>query len=207
VSRLLHAITTSPEDRVEIDGLRGEPLVSSVVDGVSVWSTVLPDDVSPFTGEDLLAHHRVVCAIFERVAACLPARFPTFLTSEEPLLDQLPRLQAQLERVRDACEIAVTAAWLAGEPVEGPRPGTRYLQRRARLEKLADDLERTVGTDLLEARRKVALSEKVALSLALLVNRTTAGAVIQRITRSGPDVRILVNGPWPPYSFVDGPGS
>jgi hypothetical protein len=207
VSRLLHAITTSPESPVEGEGLRGEPLVSSVVDDVSVWSTVLPEAVSPFTREDLLAHHRLVCAIFERVEACLPARFPTFLANEELLLDQLPRLQAQLERVRDACEVAVTAAWLASEPVEGPWPGTRYLQRRARVEKLADELERLVGADLLEARRKVAPSEKVALSLALLVRRSTAGAVIRRITRRGPDVRILVNGPWPPYSFVDGPGS
>jgi len=38
--------------------------------------------------------------------------------------------------------------------------------------------------------------------MALLVPRVRAAEVRARLARVEPDVRILLNGPWPPYSFV-----
>jgi hypothetical protein len=43
----------------------------------------------------------------------------------------------------------------------------------------------------------------VALSAALLVPRASAENVRKRIARTEQDVRILINGPWPPYTFAD----
>lgn len=206
MSLLLHAITTAPEAPITIAGLRGEPLVNSAVGDAIVWWTSLHEDRPPFTREDLLANHHIVSSIFAQVAACLPARFPTFVASEEALVAQLPDVQLRLEGVRDACELAVTATWLTF-PKEGPLTGTRYLQRRARLERLADEVEQSAGADLLEARRTIRPSDNIAVSLALLIKRGNAEAVIQRLPPTGPDVRILVNGPWPPYTFVDRSGT
>ena len=47
--------------------------------------------------------------------------------------------------------------------------------------------------------RKPAL---VALSSAVLVARASAEDVKNRLIRAEQDVRILVNGPWPPYTFA-----
>jgi hypothetical protein len=67
---------------------------------------------------------------------------------------------------------------------------------------LADDLERELADVLLEARRQLCPSASVALSCALLLPVRQAEAARQRIPRSAADVRILVNGPWPPYTFA-----
>jgi hypothetical protein len=37
----------------------------------------------------------------------------------------------------------------------------------------------------------------------VLVPRASAENVTKRLTRSEQDVRILINGPWPPYTFAD----
>ncbi len=139
-------------------------------------------------------------------------------------------LSASLERVRGRTELAVTALWMAAEEETpapafrfAPRgsseastsgPGTRYLlqrrqvfagsdRRRVLAQQLADDLERLAAPDLAEMQRQVCPSQDVALSAALLVPRPKASEVKARIRRVAQDVRILVNGPWPPYSFAD----
>jgi len=211
VSLLLHAITT-PADA---------PAAATVclnVGGMTAWYTALPTDTGPFTKEDMLEHHRVVSQIFNRVDACLPARFPTLVADEDELRSQLEAkadvLAAQLGVVRGACEIAVTAVWTvepADDQLEAVPPGRRYLLRRAsserrrqRADQLADSLEQAAGQDVLQARRRVCPSAQVALSLALLLRRTTADNVRERLGRDlGEDVRILVNGPWAPYTFAD----
>jgi hypothetical protein len=218
---LLHAITTPPEGPSrEAAGLRGNPLTALEVDGLTVWATGLTVDTDSFSRADLLDHHRIVTEVFTRVEACLPARFPTLL--DGPRVQDLvgrryDELQQQLEIVRGACELAVTAVWTTAEdpkslPVE-TSPGRRYLlerqrtlsasdRRRARAVELADDLERELADVLLEARRQLCPSASVALSCALLLPVRQAEAARQRIPRSAADVRILVNGPWPPYTFA-----
>jgi hypothetical protein len=123
-----------------------------------------------------------------------------------------------VEKIHGKSEIAVTAVWIAADEdaqqPEAATPGKRYLlgrqrafagsdRRRARGRQLADQLERLAGSELVEVQRQVCPSPGVALSAALLVPRASANAVKARLNRVEPDVRILVNGPWPPYSFVD----
>jgi hypothetical protein len=188
---------------------------------LSAWATVLAADAPHFTREDVMEDHRLVNGVFERVSACLPARFPT-LVEEEALRRQLAaraeELEGRLEAVRGACELAVTAVWTAREEasaeVRADTPGRRYLlrrqaamagseRRRARASELADALEHLLGSELRLAQRRVCPSADVALSLALLVDRTAASDVRERLSLySAQDVRILVHGPWPPYSFA-----
>jgi hypothetical protein len=158
--------------------------------------------------------------VFARVESCLPARFPTVLDSERlgALVEERgSSLRQQLEAVRGACELAITVAWNAPEarpsiPSVGT-PGTRYLrqrqneltasaQRRARAEELAALVRDLVADRAREVRIEVCPSREVALSAALLVPRVDAEEVQRQLPRAARDVRILLNGPWPPYTFA-----
>jgi hypothetical protein len=170
-----------------------------------------------------LSHHRVVSEICAREEAVLPARFPGLSETVDALCAQLevqrPELMDQLASVRGCCELAVTALWTdTGEaaaqlPTADVTPGRRYMllrrlalassvRRQARARALADELESLLGPDLVKVERRLCPSSNVALSLALLVKRARAAAVQARLPRSGLDVRILVNGPWPAYTFA-----
>ena len=112
-------------------------------------------------------------------------------------------------------ETTPTEATTPGTQPEVSTPGTRYLRApparvcwlgpppRASPRELADEIERTVGDELVEATRSVCPSPTVALSAALLVPRAAASELKNRLLRERPGVRILVNGPWPPYTFAD----
>jgi hypothetical protein len=225
VSLLLHAITAPPETSssdLGVQGLRHDPLTRTDVAGLACWSTTLeaPADGTSFTRQDLLDHHRVVTEVFARVEACLPARFPTVLDSarlEALVAERDGSLRRQLEAVRGACELAITAAWTAPEatppiPSVGT-PGTRYLrqrqneltasaQRRARAEELGALLRDRVANRAREVQIAICPSREVALSAALLVSRVDAEEVLRQVPRAARDVRILLNGPWPPYTFA-----
>jgi hypothetical protein len=184
-------------------------------------ATALGHDLEAFTRADLLAHHRLVTELFESVDACLPVRFPTRVADADALQAQLVAQEAtlirQLEQVRDKCELAVTLVWTTEQPsadVYASTPGRQYLlkrrqaivdteRRQARAIELADAMERLGGADVLDARRRVCPSSTVALSMAMLIRRETVDWVRSRLGLiSTEDVRILVNGPWPAYTFV-----
>ena len=156
-----------------------------------------------WTRDDLLRHHAIVERIFAATPACLPARFGTRL-SAELLHARHAELQAALERVTDRAELAVTAVWTA--PASPAHTGTEYLRGRAgRLEaarRLARDIERACGADLVAAEHREIPSDSVALSSALLVARDRVMTAKQTLPRQMSSVRILVNGPWPPYTFA-----
>jgi hypothetical protein len=185
------------------------------------WATEFSDTEPTFTRDDLLAHHALVAEIFACEEAILPARFPTLVDDQDTLCERLrsrqDTLTAQLERVRGCCELAVTMLWTSADvaqpAVEADSPGRRYMaqrqlafagsdRRRARARELADQLDRSVGADLISARHTVCPSASVGLSSALLVKRSRAEPVQMRLVHTRDDVRILVNGPWPPYTFA-----
>jgi hypothetical protein len=218
---LLHAVTTTEPAALSPIGLRGQPLIVVRHAEMSAYASRFDAPVEHFGRADLLAHHDIVSALSAQIDV-LPARFPTWLADEQALRGELERRQADfgaaLERVRGRVEIAVTALWTDDpddqRPPEAPTPGRKYLlgrqqaftggdRRRARGRQLADEMERLVGNDLVEIRHQVCPSPSVALSSAVLVPRASAENVRKRITRAEQDVRILINGPWPPYTFAD----
>jgi len=223
VNLLLHAIT--PLDAAAdtpLAGLREQPLVRVDEQGLAAWATEFREAPDQLTRTDLLSHHDLVTRLDERLDASLPARFPTWVADVESvrriIRSRRTDLATSLDRVRGRTELSVTAVWLTDDdapPAPGvATPGKRYLlerrqafagsdRRRQRAGELADEVERLVGPeDLIEARRQVCPSKTVAMSMALLVPRVRAAEVKARLARVEPDVRILLNGPWPPYSFV-----
>jgi len=191
--------------------LRDRPLVALTVADLTAWATETP--LEAWTRDDLLVHHALVTRIDAAAKGCLPARFATLVT-EALLRERYADLARALDRVEGCAELAVTVV-RGGLPTPEDQPkvnkdkeqrGTAYLRARAATlglaNKLAEQVELGAGADLVEADHRLAPSDAVLLSSALLVERAAAEAVKARLTRASEDVRILVNGPWPPYSFA-----
>jgi hypothetical protein len=140
----------------------------------------------------------------------VPARFGTRFADvaalQTALTERLERLCAAIERVRGRSELAVTALWIAAPAIADGGPGTRYLRDRQAREQIArhvaDEVERAAAA--VETRRALNPRPDVAASMALLVERANEATVAQRVNDLDPadGVRILVSGPWAPYSFV-----
>jgi hypothetical protein len=218
---LLHAVATTEPAALSPIGLRDQPLIVVRHAEMSAYASRFEAPVEHFGRADLLAHHAIVSGLSAQIDV-LPARFPTWLADEDALRAELERRQmdfgAALDRVRGRVEIAMTVMWTtlpeSETPPEAATPGLKYMlgrqqavtgsdRRRARSRQLAEELELLVGLDLVEIRHQVCPSTTVALSSAVLVPRASAEDVKKRITRAEQDVRILINGPWPPYTFAD----
>jgi gas vesicle protein GvpL/GvpF len=220
---LLHAIATSEAAAVPSAGVRGQPLIVVRHGELSAYASCFDAPAKPFGRADLLDHHDIISGLAAHLDTLLPARFPTWFADEQALRAELDRRQSDLlgalERVCGRVEIALTAMWTSAQhedvaPPAAATPGRRYLlarqqafggtdRRRARAQALADQTERLVGSELVEVRHQVCPSVTVALSSALLVPRDNAEKIKARLAREEQDVRILVNGPWPPYTFAN----
>ena len=220
---LLHAITHSEPTPAQPAGLRGQRVLRVAEVDLAGWATEFGEKPDALTRADLLSHHELVTLLHEQLDGAVPARFPTWLADGEALrrvmADRHTQLAASLARVRGRVELSLTALWLSdaddGAAVpDAATPGRRYLlqrrqafagsdRRRQRAGELAEQVEHLVGPDLVERQRQVCPSRAVALAMSLLVPRSRTPEVQARLGRVEPDVRILVNGPWPPYSFVD----
>src|SRR5207302_7770407 len=102
-------------------GLGGRPLVRVQVADLVAWASKLDTPPDRFTRADLLEHHAIISRLHTRLDACLPARFPTWLTDEgAEIRKRASELDVALERVRDRAELAITAIWTS--PPEDPAP-------------------------------------------------------------------------------------
>jgi hypothetical protein len=217
VRLLLRALTTAEAPREAPPGLVGVHEA-----GIIAWATGVAEPAPRFGRDDLLEQHQLISRLHAQFEACLPARFPSWFADEHALRAEIRGRQAEfrtaLDAVQGRCELAVTVLWDNPVdpvvPTEASAPGTRYLRerqqalvgsdrRRARARELADEIEHVAGADVVAVRRQVCPSAAVAVSAALLAPRGCADELIARLPRARDGVRILVNGPWPPYTFAD----
>jgi hypothetical protein len=183
------------------------------------------------TTEDVLRHGAVVEAL-QVCGPTLPVRFGTVLPDAEAvaraLAEHRAELKADLARLGDKVEFGLTVLWdrrpgdddpshdaKEGEASEHA-PGTRYLRARlavlhrdeARREvarAIATELEAALGPLVFDRRCSVAPTERLAIRAAFLIEPTRFDAcrqAIAEVRRRHPDLRVLVSGPWSPYSFV-----
>jgi hypothetical protein len=189
---------------------------------VGAWATAWEGARPELAREELFAHHRLV----EELGTCLPVRFGTWVTDEAALAGLLREREGELlgalRRVEGRRELAVTALWrgpAAPEPSSagvGAGPGRRFLEERrttwrararreARARELAARLTDALALPGEAVQHRLCPSAAVALSSAFLVPADRAAALRDRLVGVGegfPEVRLLVHGPWPPYSFV-----
>ena len=171
----------------------------------------------------LLEHHRVIQAVFERVP-CLPARFGSVFADDEALRKRLSEredhLAAQLVRLGHRCELAITCAWRDQAPssvtIVPATSGRAYLERgrertrgdRERERRAEEIVGRLLGELAVEPafiRHRTCPRPAVAVSMSALVTRDEIDEINSRLERLGaqlPDVTTVVQGPWAPYTFA-----
>jgi hypothetical protein len=216
---LLRAIVAPSDAGVAAD------LELNVVSGTAVAALASPWEKARVAGEpELLDHHRIIQSVFERVP-CLPARFGSVFDDEEALRARLVQrevdLSSDLARLGHRCELAITCAW-RDKGVTSPvsivptSSGRAYLERG--LERSRSDREREVRAEAIVARLLSELATEptfvrhrtcprpaVAVSMSALVTRDEIDGISSRLERLGaqlPDVTIVVQGPWAPYTFA-----
>jgi len=137
----------------------------------------------------------------------LPVRFGTVVEDERAAAEAIaPRsadLAAALERVRGAVELSVRAVANRGKsPAEG---GGDYLRERVAMDRVARAVHEPLAA---LARDSVVLDGPEVLRAAYLVERGEVGAFVERfreLQREHQDLATVCTGPWPPYSFAEGP--
>jgi len=107
--------------------------------------------------------------------------------------------------------------WPTGTPASStPGPGTRYLQarlahyqqeaaRQTQVKTLIADLEQALHSSTLEQRYAMLPAPRLVVRAAYLVHHWQVKdfqQAVDQMRQRRPDLRWLISGPWPPYSFV-----
>ena len=183
--------------------LRHEEIVEAICDDIPAlpvrFGTTMPDGEAvaralASNAEMLLADLRRLGGKVEMgvIALWNPAGQPEAPIGEEP---------GQLSKPDESSE---------------PRPGMVYMRQRqaryqreeatrARAQRLGRELDAELGPHALLARRSVCPNEQMALRDAYLLERAGIQAferAFEEARRRHKEARLLLSGPWPPYSFV-----
>ena len=189
------------------------------------------DSGAPMTVEAVLHHEAVVEAVRQQGPA-LPVRFGTMFRDESSIAAALAErydvLVADLERLGSKVELSLTAIWAepSSDPPQeawqndavpsGRGAGANYLLERAarvrradtleqRAHGVAQDLDSVLGWLALERRVSLLPTPKIAVRAAYLLDPASVSAfraAFEAIRGSRGELRVLLTGPWPPYSFV-----
>ncbi len=226
----LHAVAHTPrlDPPAPRNGLRDYPLCWIAADDLGVWATVWRGADTAMRRADLLMHHDIIETLTD-TWPCLPVRFGTWCGDQREVRRLLgtryEELYSAIQRVRGRRELVLTLLWrMPPTTIDqdgfvttsgGAGTGRRFLEqrreawiaqaaRRERATALARWLERELDLAQAEVQHSICPSNRVALSSAMLVPSGIATSLRDqalRISASVPDMRMLVNGPWPPYSF------
>ena len=207
-------------------GVSGEPVRIVEFEDVSALVSVCRSDAFQVTRKNALAHHEVVRSITEKTTP-LPARFGTVVTVQQLsnyVSTHHQALKAKLAQLRGRVEMnvrmieTIDAADKPRENTTMPGPGTAFL-----LEKQSEILREQAGVaqkDQLSAWLREKLGdlikeEKISLSHSQTVILARADHLIERVdiqeyrtkmakaVEERPEIRFMVSGPWPPYSFAN----
>ena len=186
------------------------------------------------TAENLWLHETIVEALRQQGPA-LPVRFRTVLADASAVADALAErydvLAADLARLGDKVEFGLSVLWDppitpgedqapgSGAAVKAQGLGARYLRARLaahrreaamreRARALAHELDRELSVHALERRCTLLPTPRLAVRAAYLVEPGRVPAfqdAFAQLDRAHPALRLLLSGPWPPYSFVTPP--
>jgi hypothetical protein len=210
-----------------VSGLHGAPVRLLKIEELAVLISDLDADAVPVTKENALDHAAVVRSVFHRTTP-LPFRFGT-LVSEQQLRSYIaarkPALDAKLAHVRDSVEMSVKIICDPSPEAEvterdSDKPegmGAKFLAEKRReilgneyrateAQKLSTWLHETVSGLTRDEQVTLRSTERVFLAAAHLVKRSKIEQYRKKLTDSRvkrPELRFLLSGPWPPYSFAN----
>jgi hypothetical protein len=163
--------------------------------------------------QEVLAHERVLEAVMER-GPVLPLRFGTQLGSEHELEATLrerhDELLQALEHVRGRVELGLRVLGRRrARPRAGGGSGREYLLGRLTEQRRTEQAARELHAPLADLALASRLNERPSPSAILvgsyLVEETAVEPFRSRaeaLAGRHRDLRVVVTGPWPPYSFA-----
>lgn len=199
--------------------------IVELADGISALVSTCRVDDFQVSRKNALAHHEVVRSITEQITP-LPARFGTLVTAEQLrnyVSTHQQAIKSQLAHVRGRVEMTVRMIrTIAGKDTPKPSnevgPGTAFLLEK-RKELLGDEAEAAQKAELSawlrETLGNLIKEEKIALTPSQTVILARADHLIERVNvpeyrtkmaqavAERPEIRFMVSGPWPPYSFAN----
>jgi hypothetical protein len=163
----------------------------------------------------LLWRHEEIIETLMKTCDLLPVRFGTQVEDEHAaamvLARQRVQLQAALDRVRGAVELAVRVVDNDREPqpVAVFSSGVDYMRAKAAQAQDVERVTQAIHEPLAGMARASRVMRQVrareAMCSAYLVARDVVSQFVDRVSclqRANPDLQVLCTGPWPPYSFV-----
>jgi hypothetical protein len=208
-------------------GVSGAPVTIVELDeDLSALVSVCRSDAFQVTRKNALAHHEVVRSITEQTTP-LPARFGTVVTVEQLrnyVSTHHQAIKAKLAHVRGGVEMTVRmirtidAADISQEPENAGGPGTAFLREKrrefareeagaAQKGQLSAWLREQLGNLIKDEKISITPSETVILArVDHLIERADVQEYRTQMARAveeRPDIRFMVSGPWPPYSFAN----
>ena len=217
-------------DRLDktLRGVSGAPVRIVKFEELSALVSVCKSDAFQVNRKNALAHHEVVRSITEQTTP-LPARFGTVVTVEqlsnyvsthhEAIKSKLAHVRGGVEMtVRMIRTIAGTDTTQAAKNEDMLGPGTEFLleKRKELLREESGVAEKgQLSAWLLEKLGNLIKEEKISVVPSQTVILARADHLIERINvqeyrrrmaeavAERPEIRFMVSGPWPPYSFAN----
>ena len=209
-------------------GIYGAPVRVMTFDDLSALVSVCREDAFPPSRKNALAHHEVVRSISKQTTP-LPVRFGTVVTDRQLrnyLSNYRQAIKAKLAHVRGCAEMNVRMIGAIGSeaasqvPKEGQDlgPGTTFLLEKRReirreeagvvqKQQFSSWLREKLGDLIKEEKVSEVPSQTVIMARAdHLIDRVNVQeyrAKMARAVEERPEVRFMVSGPWPPYSFAN----
>ena len=167
------------------------------------------DPPAPLSVDALRAHEAAIRRIADATEACLPARFGATSQSDQSLQSELAGRAAELiealQLVRGREQMTLRVHGSIAPLVASAGSGTRYLEERRRAGKFPElDPLRAVLSTVVRAERVERHSEPGLLaSVYHLIDKGAAREYARLAdTVKLESLRVLVNGPWPAWSFA-----
>jgi Gas vesicle synthesis protein GvpL/GvpF len=211
-------------------GLDNRPLTTVDHEDLEAVTSGIQHDTFRPTAENVMRHEAVVEAV-RRTVPAIPVRFGTVLPDAEAVRDALaanyPTLYGDVERLGDKVEMGLSVLWepptsmQTEDTAERDEPGehgtgTRYLRSRFseyrhttglrdRARQVADDVDRVLAGHWLDQRRSILPTPRLVVRVAYLMHPSSLSGfrdAFGELHSKFGDLRFLLSGPWPPYSFI-----
>jgi Gas vesicle synthesis protein GvpL/GvpF len=170
-----------------------------------------PDDFRA-TKENSHAFAEIICSL-TTTAPMLPIRFPTLLATRSAVLAQLQANETtwhhRLIELQGFSEVVIRAQWPEPEPERtdaSSTPGTSYLLSRAAALQRRDASVAEISELVREWVSEIkVLPSQQGIRIACLVANDDIPELKEAVLgwqQAGDQRQVVVNGPWPPFSFV-----
>lgn len=210
-----------------IQGIGGTEVRLFKTNEFSLLVSDFSGDIVPVNRENALAHAAVVRSVLDRTTP-LPFRFGTLVTAEQLssyLTARREALLAKFAQIRGCVEmnVKIISDGDHGQVLEhelAEKPGTSFLLQKQReiagnearvaeAKEVAGWLEGLVAEYVRENDIKTNVTNQLILSAAHLVERDLVEQyrlklkkALEEAQAERPELKFLVSGPWPPYSFA-----